>query len=40
MPTLTKNAVERVLGPVDNNFVAELALTGATKQELREAIPG
>ena len=37
MPTLTKNAVERVLGPVDDNLVAELALTGATEQELLEA---
>jgi len=37
MPTLTRNGVERVLGPVDDNLVAELALTGATEQELREA---
>jgi len=37
MPTLTKNAVERVLGPVDDDLAAELALTGATEQELREA---
>jgi hypothetical protein len=37
MPTLTKDAVERVLGPVDDSLVAELALTGATEQELREA---
>jgi len=37
MSTLTKKAVERVLGPVDDNPVADLALTGATEQELREA---
>lgn len=37
MPTLTKSAVERVLGPVDQNLAAELTLTGATEQELREA---
>jgi hypothetical protein len=37
MPTLTKSAVEKVLGPVDDNLVAELALTGATERELREA---
>jgi organic hydroperoxide reductase OsmC/OhrA len=34
MPTLTKDAVERVLGPVDDSLLAELALTGATEQEL------
>ena len=37
MPTLTKSAVEKVLGPVDDNLMAELALTGATERELREA---
>jgi hypothetical protein len=37
MPTLTKDSVERVLGPVDDSLVAELALTGATEQDLREA---
>jgi hypothetical protein len=37
MPTLTKSAVERVLGPVDESLAAELVLTGATEQELREA---
>jgi len=37
MPTLTKSAVRRVLGPVDESLAAELALTGATEQELREA---
>jgi hypothetical protein len=37
MPTLTKSAVERVLGPVDESLAAELALTGATEQELRDA---
>lgn len=36
-PTLTKSAVERVLGPVDRGLAAELALTGATEQELLEA---
>jgi hypothetical protein len=34
---LTRGAVERVLGPADDSLVAELALTGATEQELREA---
>jgi hypothetical protein len=37
MATLTRNAVERVLGPVDDSLVAELALTETTEQELREA---
>jgi hypothetical protein len=37
MPTLTRNGMERVLGPLDDNLIAELALTGATEQELREA---
>lgn len=37
MPTLTKSAVKRVLGPVDESLAAELALTGATEQELHEA---
>ena len=37
MPTLTKNAVEKVLGPVDDSLVAELALTEATEHELLEA---
>ena len=37
MSMLTKNAVERVLGPVDDNVVAELALTEATEHELLEA---
>jgi hypothetical protein len=40
MPTLTKNAVERVLGPVDDSLVAGLALTGATEQELEKRRPG
>lgn len=35
MLTLTKDAVERVLGPVGDRLAAELALTGATEQELR-----
>jgi hypothetical protein len=37
MPTLTKSAVEGVLGPIEDSLVAELALTGASEQELREA---
>ncbi len=37
MPTLTKSAVKRVLGPVDESLAAELVLTGASEQELREA---
>jgi Mg/Co/Ni transporter MgtE len=37
MSMLTKNAVERVLGPVDDNLAAELALTEATEHELLEA---
>ncbi len=37
MPTLTKSAIKRVLGPVDDSLAAELTLTGATEQELCEA---
>lgn len=34
---LTREAVERVLGPVDESTAAEIAGTGASEQELREA---
>lgn len=37
MPTLTKSAVKRVLGPVGESLAAELVHTGATEKELREA---
>ena len=37
MTLLTKDAVHRVLGPVDDSLVAELIGTGATEEELREA---
>lgn len=34
---LSRDAVERVLGPVDDSTAAEIAGTGASEQELREA---
>ncbi|WP_274424794.1 hypothetical protein [Chelativorans sp. YIM 93263] len=37
MATLTKDGVRRILGPVDNAFLAELATTGASEEELAEA---
>ncbi len=37
MATLTREAVRRVLGPVDNALLAELASVGASEQELAEA---
>lgn len=37
MKALTKEAIERVLGPVDNSVAAELVATGATEGELRQA---
>lgn len=37
MPLLTKDSVARVLGPIDEATVAELAATGASEEELREA---
>jgi hypothetical protein len=37
MATLTRGAIEQVLGPVDEELAAELAQTGATQAELREA---
>lgn len=37
MATLTREGVQRVLGPVDNHFAAELVATGASEAELAEA---
>lgn len=37
MATLTKDGVQRILGPVDNALLAEIATTGASEQELAEA---
>lgn len=37
MAGLTRDGIERVLGPVDNLFAAEIASTGADENELREA---
>lgn len=37
MSTLTKEAIKRVLGPVDHSLSAELVSAGATEAELREA---
>jgi hypothetical protein len=37
MSPLTKEAIARVLGPVDDALAAELVATGATEEELREA---
>ncbi|WP_163271642.1 hypothetical protein [Chelativorans alearense] len=34
---LTREGVHRILGPVDNAFLAELAATGASERELAEA---
>lgn len=34
---LTKEAVEGVFGPLDDSAAAEIAATGASAQELREA---
>ena len=34
---LTRDAISRVLGPVDDNLAAELVATGATERELSEA---
>ncbi|MFC4352596.1 hypothetical protein ACFOW6_13675 [Fodinicurvata halophila] len=34
---LTREAVTRVLGPVDNTISAELVATGASEAELQEA---
>ena len=37
MSGLTMEAITRVLGPVDDNTAAEIAATGASESELREA---
>lgn len=37
MDLLTRAEIERVLGPVDDAFAAELITTGASEQELLEA---
>ena len=37
MTPLTRQAVQRILGPVDDHMVAELLATGASEEELREA---
>lgn len=37
MTPLTREAIQRVLGPVDDQLAAEIAATGATEEELREA---
>ncbi|WP_011580272.1 MULTISPECIES: hypothetical protein [Chelativorans] len=37
MPTLTREGVHRILGPVDNALLAEIATTGADERELAEA---
>jgi len=37
MATLTSEAVRRILGPVDNALLAEIASTGASERELAEA---
>jgi hypothetical protein len=37
MSPLTREAIQRVLGPVDNALAAELAATGASEEELAEA---
>ncbi|MDZ5697806.1 MULTISPECIES: hypothetical protein [Phyllobacteriaceae] len=34
---LTKEGVQRILGPVDNALLAEIAATGADERELAEA---
>lgn len=37
MTALTREAIERVLGPVDEHTAAQVVGTGATEEELREA---
>lgn len=37
MQTLTRDAIVRILGPVDNAFSADLLATGANEQDLRQA---
>ncbi|MDN2567475.1 hypothetical protein N1F89_14720 [Aquibium sp. A9E412] len=37
MTTLTRQAVTRILGPVDHTLAAELVATGASEGELAEA---
>lgn len=37
MAALTRDAIERVLGPTDDDVAAALVATGATEEELREA---
>lgn len=37
MAELSREAIARVLGPVDNALAAELARTGASEEELRQA---
>ena len=37
MAALTKEAIQRVLGPVGDTLAAELVATGATEAELAEA---
>lgn len=37
MTAMTRDAVARVLGPVDDAFAAEIVATGASEAELREA---
>lgn len=37
MNGLTREAITRVLGPVDDSTAAEIAATGASENELREA---
>lgn len=37
MPKLTRDGVERILGPIDNALLAEVASIGPSEDELREA---
>jgi hypothetical protein len=37
MSPLTREAIQRVLGPTDDTLAAEIAATGATAEELAEA---
>ncbi|MGH6922797.1 MAG: hypothetical protein ACRED5_03410 [Propylenella sp.] len=37
MASLTREAIHRVLGPIDDTLAAELAATGASEEELAEA---
>ncbi|WP_309084055.1 hypothetical protein [Chelativorans sp.] len=37
MATLTSEGVRRILGPVDNALLAEIASVGASERELAEA---